>query len=458
MRQPVDFIPKEYQQIAQDFLLATPRCALFAGMGMGKTVSALNVIDILYLTGNSDPILVLAPLRVARDTWPQEVTKWNHLKDLSVSPIIGNPMQRRAALRTPAHIYTMNYENLPWLMETFKDKAWPFRTIIPDESTRLKNFRLQSGGQRSTALAAVQTETDRWIELTGTPSPNGLKDLWGQYWFIDRGERLGRTYTAFMERWFRKKYSGHGVELMPHSEREIHAKINDVTLALRPKDWFDLKDPIVSNVEVYLPPAALAQYKKLETQMFAELECGTQIEVFNSAALTNKCLQFASGAVYTEHPKWAPVHDRKLEALDSIVQEANGASILVSYEFQSERARILKAFPQAVDISTKTGLAEFKAGTKQIGIAHPASMGHGIDGLQEVCNMLVYFGYTWNLEYHQQILERIGPMRQLQSGKDRPVWVWRIVTSGTLDEDVLKRHESKCSVQDALLEAMARRT
>jgi hypothetical protein len=452
------FIPHEYQQIMMDFGLSVPRSAWFAGMGVGKTVSALTLADILILTGTTEPILVLGPKRVAAETWPEEAQKWEHLNHLHVVPIIGTPQQRRAALLTPADIYTMNYENLPWLIETIGRRAWPFRTVISDEATRLKGYRLNQGGQRTRALAQVARHTDRWINLTGTPAANGIKDLWGQYWFLDFGARLGRTYTGFMERWFRTDYDGYGVKLLPHAEREIYDLISDITISIRPEDWFDLEKPIERIVEVTLPPAARKAYDQLEKDMFAQLACGTEIEAFNAAALTNKCRQMANGAAYTTHPAWAAVHDAKLDALESIVQEANGMPVLLSYEFVSDRERILSAFKGAVDISKPEGMKKFRAGRATIGIAHPKSMGHGIDGLQDVTNILVYFGHGWDLELRQQILERIGPMRQKQSGYKRPVWAYSIVARGTLDETVLARHESKISVQDALLEAMTRKS
>jgi SNF2 family DNA or RNA helicase len=453
------FTPHEYQQIALDFMGQTERCALFAGMGLGKTVSTLSLLELLIFTGGvGDPILVLGPKRVAQSTWPEEVAKWDHLKHLEIAPVCGTPAQRRSQLRRAAHIYTCNYEQLPWLIENFEGRAWPFKTIVADESTRLKGYRTKQGGQRTQALAKRARETERWINLTGTPASNGLKDLWGQFWFLDFGARLGRTYSAFSERWFRTDYNGYGMKPMPHAEREIYARIEDITLSIRPEDWFDLKLPIERTVRVTMPPKARAAYRQLEKDMFTELACGTEIEAFNAAALTNKCRQFANGAAYTTHPAWVAVHDAKLEALDSIVQEASGASLLVAYEFVSDRERILKHFHgSAVDISKPEGLRRFKAGEAQLGVAHPKSMGHGIDGLQDVCNMLVYFGHGWDLELRQQILERIGPVRQMQSGRDRAVWVWSIVADETLDDAVLERHQGKREVQDLLLEAMTRR-
>jgi SNF2 family DNA or RNA helicase len=452
------FTPRPHQAIAIDFLLSTPRCNLWAGMGLGKTVCAVTVVDLLRLTGTDDPILVLGPLRVARDTWPGEIDKWEHLRHLHLAPIIGDRHVRANVLRQKADLYSINYDNLPWLIEALGDKPWPFRVVIADESTRLKGYRTQQGGVRTRALAKVARDTDRWINLTGTPASNGLKDLWGQMWFIDFGARLGRTHTDFMQRWFSKNEYTRRIEPHRHSEAEIHARIADVTLSINPKDWFDLEEPIPNEVRVTLPPAARIQYKQLEKDMFTTLSCGTELEVFNAAALTNKCRQFANGAAYTENPKWVAVHDAKLDALESVIEEAGGDQLLVSYAFVSDRERILHRFKQAADISTPAGFKAFMQGDKQLGVAHPKSMGHGIDGMQDVCNHLVYFGLDWDLELHQQILERIGPVRQMQSGLDRPVWVTSIIADGTLDDTLIERHHDKRAVQDLLLEAMSRRT
>jgi hypothetical protein len=447
------FVAHEYQKLMIDFALDVERSAWFAGMGVGKTVSALTLIDALIMVGVSDPVLVLGPKRVAAETWPTEAQKWDHLKHLHIHPVVGNVKQRRSALLSPGQIYTTNYEQLPWLVELFEGRPWPFRTIIADESTRLKGFRTRQGGQRAGALGKVAKETDRWINLTGTPSPNGLKDLWGQYWFLDFGERLGNSYTAFMDRWFKTDFDGN-VTHYPHAEKEIYSRIDDITISIRAKDWFDLEEPIVRPIRVTLPPAARKLYKQLERDMFAQLACGSTVEAFNAAALTNKCRQMANGAVYTDYPAWSPVHEAKLEALDSIVTEAAGMPVLVAYEFKSDRERILKAFHGFVDISTPEGMKVFRSGKARGGVAHPQSMGHGIDGLQDVTNILVYFGMGWNLEYHEQMLERIGPMRQKQSGLDRPVWVYPIIADDTLDDVMIERHRTKRSTQDLLIEAM----
>jgi hypothetical protein len=259
-----------------------------------------------------------------------------------------------------------------------------------------------------------------------------------------------------MDRWFRPKWGGHGVEPMPHSEKEIHELLKDICLTIDAKDYFDLKDSKVTPVTVKLPIAARRIYKQLEKEMYAQLDSGTDVEVFNAAALTNKCLQLANGAVYTTYPKWEAVHNEKLEALESVLAEAGGVPVLAAYSFKSDLARLRRAFPKSVALAEPKGMAAFKAGDSPLGLAHPASMGHGINGLERVTNILARFGHSWNLGETMQMLERIGPMRQLQSGFERLVFAYDIIAKDTLDEVVIARRVHKRSVQDALLAAMKR--
>lgn len=443
-----------YQNLGIEFLLNTPRCNLYAGMGLGKTLMTLTALDALLLSGATDkPVLVLGPLRVARDTWPNEVRKWQHLRDLDVVPIVGEKSERIAALRRSAPIYSTNYEQIPWLVEHFKDK-WPFETVVADESTRLKSFRIKQGGMRAGALAKVARNlTKRWINLTGTPAPNGLQDLWGQQWFIDHGQRLGNSYSAYMQRWFHQCEYTRKISAFKHSEAEIHAKLRDCSLTLDPADYFDIEQPIVHQVRVQMPDSARKIYDEFEETMFAELLDGDQLEVFNAAALTQKCLQLANGAVY-HGDGYKVVHDAKLDALESIENEAGGMPLLVEYSFKSDVERIQKRFPKAVQLADKLGFKKFSKGDAPMGLAHAKSMGHGIDGLQDVTAKLVRFGHGWGLEERLQMLERIGPVRQAQSGHPRPVQVYDIVADGTLDESVIERHKSKRDVMDLLLQAM----
>lgn len=435
-------------------MLRHQRCNLWAKPGMGKTLLAYSVLQALDPLGlESRPSLVLAPLRVARDTWPDEAQRWAHLSDLTVEAVTGDPEQRRAALRRDAQVYTCNYENLPWLVEQCGDR-WPFGTVVADESTKIKSFRMTQGGKRAHALAKVAwTDVNRWINLTGTPCPNGVKDLWGQNWFIDQGMRLGRTFTAFQERWFSIGYD-RVLKPMPHALDQVKALLADVTMTLDPKDWFDLKDPIVTQIKVKLPPAAQKIYKRMEKDMFTELSCMTEVEVFNAAAKTNKCLQLANGGIFVDG-KWKRVHDEKHQALESLVDEL-GEQVIVSYEFVPDAESIIEYLgpKRAALISKPEGMRRFLAGDVQVGLAHPASLGHGVDGLQAICNRLIRFGDGWNLENRLQILERIGPMRQFQADLDRSVFIYDLIAEDTIDEDVLLRHETKAEVMSIMMNAM----
>jgi len=454
------------------FMRETPRCGLWAGMGIGKSSSALFAIDLMMLLGEIDdryPTLVVGPARVARDTWTDEAAKWTQFSHLTIVPLNGTPAERLQKVKRKAHIFTISYELLPWLVDYWLAK-WPYRVVIADELERLKGFREKShgtdlrsaksgaSGKRAHAIGRVAHNlTDRWINLGGTPAPAGLKDLWGSTWFLDRGERLGRTFTAFKSRWFRLKWSGVGIEPLPFAAKEIHAALEDICLTVDPKDYYDLKDPIVNPIKVKLPPKARAIYDKLEKEMFVKLDSGADINALTAAGLTNKCLQAANGALYTTQPQWEEIHRAKLEALESVASEAAGAPFLVQTSFVSDKIRILAAFKSAVDLSTDHGLKSFKGGCAQIGVAHPGSMGHGIDGLQHVTNQIVRFGHVWKLSETMQMLERIGPMRQFNAGLNRAVFEHRIIAEDTLDSVVLESHERNCTVQDALLLYMNRK-
>lgn len=427
---------------------------------MGKTSSTLCALDIAYLSGHYDaPTLVIAPLRVAQSTWPDEVKKWD-FANIDIQPIVGAKENRLRALQNnQANVFTTNYENLPWLVETLGDK-WPFKQVIADESTKLKSFRLRGGGVRAASLRSVAfKKVNFWQNLTGTPAPNGLIDLWGQNWFIDGGQRLGRTMSAFTDRWFNKVPIGDFYKIIPaaFAQEQIQAALQDICITLEAKDWFDISDPVVTPIYIDLPDKLQRQYKQLEREMFLEFN-GSDIEALNAASKTIKCLQFANGAIYTDsNNNFTEVHDLKIQALESIVNEANGMPVLVAYHFEHDKVRLLKAFRQArlLDNDPQT-IRDWNAGKIPILLAHPDSAGHGLN-LQYGGNILVYFAHWWNLESSDQILERIGPTRQAQSGYDRPVFVYEIITRGTVDEDVIERKKTKRSMQDILLESMKRK-
>lgn len=473
-----ELILREPQVPMVDWLEAHKRCGLWAGMGIGKTSATMWVLKKLMDIGEIDwrnPTLVIGPMRVARDTWPEEATKWKQFQHLSIVPIVGTPAERARVMRQRADIFTISYELAPWLVDQWLAK-WPYRVVVADEADRLKGYR-EKGGRKSTSAGVGNNRAgrsgkrahslsriahnlvDRWINLTGTPASAGLKDLWGQTWYLDRGKRLGHTYTAFKDRWFRQKWSGFGIEPMPNAIQEIPGLIRDLYLTVDPKDYFDLAEPIYSRVVFDLPPKVRAIYKKLEDESYAKVEeLGAELNATNAAALTQKLLQAANGAVYTQRPEWVELHNRKLEILDSIVSEASGTPVLVSYAFQSDKARILKWFgKQAMDISIPTGLAAFKNGHVRVGVAHPKSMGHGIDGMQLVCNRIAFFGHDWKTGERMQIIERVGAMRQFQAGLDRATFIYDIVARGTEDENAMLVHHENRSVQDVVLSHMNRR-
>ena len=452
------FEPNPWQDPMIDFIAEHPRCALFAAMGSGKTSAVLHALQGLEAL-DEGPGLVIAPRRVALETWPDETRKWASL-DVDIEPIIGTATQRFQALAKDRPWYSINYDNLPWLYDHLGRAKWKFRTIVADESTRLRGMRESGqGGRRTNALAKVAwlPQVQRFINLTGTPAPNGLQNLWGQLWFLDHGERLGKTYTAFQQRWFQRSWDGHSIEPFPFTQDQIQERIKDICLTVDPRDWIDIDEPIENDVVVHLPGKALDQYREMERRMFLELEhdLGThEVEAVNAAARTNKCLQIASGFVYHADGV-TELHKAKLEALESIVEEANGMPVLISVSFVHEFAMLKRHFPK-LKLIDEVSMDDWNEGRVPMLACHPASAGHGLN-LQYGGNILVDYSSGWDLEYDMQVIERIGPVRQLQSRLDRPVYRYRIMAHGTVDYLVKRRRDTKMTVQQTLLEAMKRR-
>lgn len=455
------FVPRSYQKLIVDNILYNKRTAVFAGMGLGKTASTLEAIRQIKAVRPSLTVLIIAPLRVAQSTWPDEVRKWDSFKNLRVSVICGSAKARRDALLADADIYTINYENIPWLVEELKGD-WFFDLIVADESTRLKGLRARQGTQRAKALAKVAFKSEGFVELTGTPAPNGLLDLWGQLWFLDKGARLGKSFSAFQREFFYPISRGGGAtrwvewKLQEGSDKRIKRRIEDVSITVNPEDYFDVAKNIFNDIVVELPREVMRQYRKFARELYLELEGGAEVTAANAAVKTGRLLQMASGAVYVEDGEgsdaYTVVHKAKIEALASVIEEANGAPVLCAYGYRHEVDRILKAFPYArvLDKSPQT-IRDWNKGKIPLLLAHPASCGHGLN-LQDGGNILVFFSCTWSLELHDQIVERIGAVRQAQAGHDRPTFVHYLIAKGTLDEAVKERLSTKRDILDVLLD------
>lgn len=426
-------------------------------MGLGKTSTVLSALELLTMAGsNLLPALILAPKRVARDVWIAERDKWDQFKDLSIRVMAGLDAADRkesVAVRPWPDIVTLNYENIPWLLEHVGVQNWPFKTVIADESTRLKNFRLMhGGGVRSDALSYIAKRTGRWVNLSGLPAPNGLTDLWGQTWFLDYGERLKRSYEAFKREWFHEDRYSYKVTPQPGSFEAINAKLADITCSLRTEDWFpDLDKPQFNTVLVTLPREARRAYDEMESDYFTQ-----GIEAPHAGAKAQKLLQIADGAIYDEGHTAHVLHDEKLDALEDIVQEAAGEPILIVYYYQFDRERILKRLPKASRIyETERDERDWNRGKILCMLINPRSAAHGMN-LQDGGRRIVFYTNTPDLELAEQVLQRIGPVRQAQSGHGRKVLVYHIVADATIDLEVSRMLRDKLTIHQALQLAHAR--
>lgn len=466
--------PRSYQAIGTDFLVANPRAALQMEMGLGKTVSTATAIDILRSFGEVGKVLVLGPKRVVNITWPDEFAKWDHLRHLDIVPITGTAATRQRLLHSDAPVHAINYENVPWLLEYLGD-AWPYDLVVADESTKLKNpMSLRFNGRAKQrkevngglvtvpakrGLKHVAGRTKRWINLTGSPMPKSPHDLWSQMYLLDGGKRLGKNITAFRERWFTQdRYSGsHTWEPFPHSQAEITALIRDRCLTLKAADYLDLPPLVHNRIEFDLPHTAAELYRDLEREFYLDLG-EHEIAATNAGVLSGKLRQFTAGALYTNPDgAWEEVHREKLDALDDVIEEAGATPVMVIYHFKSDLVRIRAAFPQARHLDHKPQtVRDWNAGRIPILLVHPASAGHGLN-LQGGSNIAVFFSLDFDLDTHDQVIERIGPARQLQSGHPRPVFIHYLVARDTIDELCLERLIERRAMQDIFKEATKRR-
>lgn len=441
----MDFKPHDYQRVAMEWILEHEKCGLFLDMGMGKTVSSLTAVEVLrddYL--DIGKVLVIAPKRVAEDTWPSEVDKWGHLQDLAVSKILGPPAERRRAIQADADVYIVSRDNVAWLVDEVKGD-WDFDTLIIDELSSFKNH----ASKRFKKLKTVTPYFKRVIGLTGTPAPNSYLDLWAQIYLLDRGERLGKNITTFRRTYFDGFSRGMYTEykLKPGAKEAIDEAISDICISMSAKDHLDLKDPMLIDVRVTMDGKEKKLYKTMERDAVLELGDDT-IAALSAAVVSNKLLQLANGAIYDEDGKPHVVHGRKLDALEELREEAQGENILVFYSFKSDYERIKERFPDAVKLDGAETIRDWSAGKIKMLLAHLASAGHGLN-LQEGGSIIIWYGLTWSLELYQQANARLH-----RQGQKNTVRIYRLLTEGTVDARVAEALEGKGIRQEELLEKL----
>lgn len=443
----------EYQKAAVSHIIDHPAAGLFLDMGLGKTVSTLTAINrLMNVYMEVTKVLVIAPKRVAENTWTTECGKWDHLKGLRISRVLGTEKKRKAALKEDADIYVINRENVVWLVAQLKG-WWPFDMIVIDELSSFKS----NTATRFKALRKVRPMSARVVGLTGTPAPNGLIDLWPQMYLLDMGERLEKTITAYRSKYFKPgRTNGQVVfDYKPNSGSEdaIYSRISDICISMKAGDYLDLPDLIEIPVEVSMSDRQMQQYEKFEEEQVLKLQDEGDISAVNAAALSNKLLQYANGAVYDADRNIHELHEAKLDALEEIVEAANGSPVLVFYSFRHDVARIMKRLKayHPKEIDGQEDIQAWNDGRIPVMLAHPASAGHGLN-LQQGGHIMVWFGLPWSLELYQQANARLH-----RQGQRQPVRSYAIMTKGTMDADVKKALSGKTDRQDALMEAVKAR-
>ena len=439
------FTPHAYQKYAIDYIKTHPVTALFLDMGLGKTVTTLTAIrDLMYDTFEIQRVLVVAPLRVARDTWPEEIRKWDHLKELTCSVVVGNMVERRRALQKEADIYIVNRENLAWL---YQNSRLDFDMVVLDELSSFKNAQ----SKRFKAMKAMRPKVKRIVGLTGTPSGNGLMDLWAEFRLLDMGERLGKYISQYRSLYFKpNKRNGMVVfsyKPLPGAEEVIYHQIADITVSMKANDYLEMPKLVSVAKEVTLSEKEKKRYDELKKSLVLELP-GGEVTAANAASLTMKLSQMANGAIYTDDKNVVSIHDRKLDALEDLVESANGQPVLVAYWFKHDKDRIQKRM-EARELKESQDFADWNARKIPVALIHPASAGHGLN-LQQGGSILIWFGLTWSLELYQQTNARLWRQGQ----QSRTVIIQHIVAKGTIDERILKVLEHKDGTQAALIDAV----
>ena len=442
-----------YQNYCVSFIEEHPESAVLLDMGLGKTVIALTALaDMMFDSFEVRKPLIIGPLRVARDQWPAEIKRWEHLKDLKVAVAVGTETERRAALTRKADIYVINRENIPWLIEK-SGIPFDFDMLVIDELSSFKNPQ----SKRFKALMKVRPKIRRVVGLTGTPASNGLMDLFAEYKLIDMGERLGRFITRYRTDFFRPdKMNGavvYSYKPLPFAEEEIYRRIGDITISMKSGDYLKMPEKVMSEYLVQMNEAEKQKYEELKSNLVLQLGEDNEITAANAAALCGKLSQLANGAVYTDEGKTMEFHERKLDALEDMIEAANGKPVLVAYWFQHDLDRIQKRLTEKKIIFQKIDSGEsiekWNAGELPVGLIHPASAGHGLN-LQAGGSTIIWFGLTWSLELYQQTNGRLW--RQGQNSET--VVVNHIISAGTIDERILKVLQSKDATQEELIAAV----
>lgn len=448
------FKPWPYQRYCINRVLTTPALGLLLDMGLGKTVITLTAInDLKYNRFAVNKVLVIAPKKVAESTWAREASKWDHLQLLRISTVLGSAAKRIRALNTPADIYVINRENIPWLVDYYRN-SWPFDMVVIDEFSSFKNHQ----AKRFKSLKWVRPHINRIVGLTGTPAPNGLLDLWAQVYLLDGGERLGKTIGGFRERYFepdqRNRERVFSYAPKPGADEVIQRLIGDICVSMKAEDYLELPDITYNNIPVVLDSKAKKAYEKLEKEMLLQVD-GATIDAGSAAVLTNKLLQLCNGAVYDEERNIVNIHDCKLEAFMELVEGLNGKPALVFYNFQHDKERIKKALAKTTlrvrELKTPQDETDWNNREIDILLAHPASAAYGLN-LQQGGNHVIWFGLNWSLELYQQANKRLH--RQGQSEK---VIIHHLTVEGGVDEDVVAALENKTSTQDQLMAALKAR-
>ena len=441
-----------YQNKAIQFILEKKKVALFLDLGLGKSVSTLTALADLSDSFAINRVLIIAPLRVANTVWLQESQKWQHTSNLDIKIATGNEKNRIAALMSNAQIIVINRENVKWLVDFYCLKGnkynvdkWPFDTVVIDESSSFKN----PSSQRFKALKRIVPKTEHMILLTGTPAPNGLLDLWSQVYLVDQGKTLGRNMTAYKQRYFDTDYMGYTLTPKESSKAIIENLISPFSLSMQTEDYLQLPERIDITINVELPEKTIKDYKQFEKDLFINVS-GDEIEALSAGVLANKLLQFSNGAIYIDDKhNYNELHSCKLDALGDIIDDNPSENILLAYNYKSDLERIVKRFPNAVVLS-KSGdeLPDWNAGNIKLMVCHPASAGHGLN-LQQGSNTMVWFGLNWSLELYQQFCARLH-----RQGQTKPVKIFHLVATGTIDERVMNVLSDKEVTQSSLLRAL----